>query len=188
MALTAQLLRRSLLAATPRATGPGLAQASRGALLPKVLSSQQQARLLHLSATARAANPQAGGPTSKDAKHAAKNIKEEASAIGSSIASAIGGGSGMTEKKSESEGGESGMSSIMQDAKTIGGELAKSVPQPALIWGAAGIIPYVSTAAGSIWLARQAKMVSEGEQEKTSLRASADQFSSLSRPREIPRL
>ena len=171
MALATHLLRRSLLTASPRATAFTPSSSSTRALLltptTKILSSQQQSRLLSISARARAANPQAGGPTSKDAGHAAKNIKEEAAAVGSSIASAIGGRSGMTEKKSgKEESGGSGMSAILEDAKTIGGEMAKAVPQPALIWGAAGIIPYVSTAAASIWLARQAKLVSEGEQHR----------------------
>ena len=65
---------------------------------------------------------------------------------------------------------ESGLSSLclfppLSDLfqKSIANEIAKKVPQPALLWGAAGIIPYVSTAGASIYLARQAQLVALGE-------------------------
>ncbi|KDN43933.1 hypothetical protein K437DRAFT_274782 [Tilletiaria anomala UBC 951] len=41
------------------------------------------------------------------------------------------------------------------------GEFANVVPQPALVWGAAGIIPNISTAASPVYLIRQANMVAQ---------------------------
>lgn len=46
------------------------------------------------------------------------------------------------------------------------GEMMQKVPKPALLWGSAGIIPYVSTAGASVYLARQTQLVAEGEHEK----------------------
>lgn len=36
------------------------------------------------------------------------------------------------------------------------------MPRPAVLWGAFGIIPYVSTASASIYLARQTQLVADG--------------------------
>ncbi len=168
-ALAGRALSGALSGPSPRAsTRPGalllLPRSSTPSPSPLTshLAPSTQRRLLHLTARLHAANPQAGGPASEDAAHAAKNVKEEVRAVKNSLASAIGGGAGSNDKGAEA-GGATGVNEILSDAKSITGEMAKVVPKPALLWGAAGIIPYVSTAAASVWLARQTKMVATGE-------------------------
>ncbi|KAK0548983.1 hypothetical protein OC845_003332 [Tilletia horrida] len=103
-----------------------------------------------------AANPQAGKPTSDNVGHMVKNIKEEVNQVASSISSTIAGAPGSGDLK-RSGGGE-----ILSDAKTITSEMTKAMPQPALLWGAAGVVPYITTAGASIYLARQTWLVANG--------------------------
>ncbi|EST08396.1 Protein of unknown function DUF3429 [Kalmanozyma brasiliensis GHG001] len=139
--------------------------ASRRTLLAPV-----QLRALHTSLQSRAANPQSGKPASDSWSHTKQNIKEEAKSIRSSVESAIAGGgasqsseaTGSGANTSGGGGGASGAAEILKDAKSITSEMAQEVPRPALLWGSAGIIPYVSTAAASIWLARTEHQVSMG--------------------------
>ncbi|PWN50158.1 hypothetical protein IE53DRAFT_374761 [Violaceomyces palustris] len=95
-----------------------------------------------------AANPQSGKPASDDWEHAKRNMGEEAKQIRATLESSIAG--------------SQHHSALVEDAKSITAEVAKSVPRPALVWGAAGVIPYLCTSAASIWLARQQHMVSQG--------------------------
>ncbi|SPO31335.1 uncharacterized protein UTRI_05861_B [Ustilago trichophora] len=127
-----------------------------------------QYRALHTSLQRYAANPQAGKPASDSWSHTKQNIKEEAASIRSSVESAIAGGNkgeaadAAGASTSAGGGGSSGAAEILRDAKSITGEMAQAVPQPALLWGSAGVIPYVSTAAASIWLARKEHFVNLG--------------------------
>jgi hypothetical protein len=128
-----------------------------------------QLRALHTSLQRYAANPQSGKPASDSWSHTKQNIKEEAASIRSSIESTIAGGGkggeggeGTGAQTSAGGGGASGASEILKDAKSITGEMAQVVPQPALLWGVAGLIPYVSTAGASIWLARKEHLVNLG--------------------------
>ncbi|KAL9933458.1 hypothetical protein V8E36_007634 [Tilletia maclaganii] len=107
-----------------------------------------------------AANPQAGKPTSENVTHMVKNIKEEAGQVAASITSSIAGQPGSGDEKRS--GGISGTSELLSDARGITGEMTKLVPRPALIWGAAGVLPYLSTAIASLYLARQTWLVSNG--------------------------
>lgn len=127
-----------------------------------------QLRALHTSLQRYAANPQSGKPASDSWSHTKQNIKEEAKSLRSSVESAIAGGTKGESTEAPSSGtsagggGPSGAAEILKDARSITGEMAQVVPQPALLWGSAGIIPYVSTAAASIWLARKEHLVSLG--------------------------
>ncbi|SNX86577.1 uncharacterized protein MEPE_05286 [Melanopsichium pennsylvanicum] len=127
-----------------------------------------QLRALHNSAQRDAANPQSGKPASDSWSHTKQNIKEEVKSVRSSVESAIAGGSRGEAIEADDSGtsagggGPSGAAEILKDAKSITGEMAQAVPQPALLWGTAGIIPYVSTAGASIWLARKEHLVSLG--------------------------
>lgn len=137
--------------------------ASRKSLLAPV-----QLRALHTSLQRYAANPQSSKPASDSWSHTKQNIKEEAASIRSSVESAIAGGSkgeaadAAGADTSAGGGGSSGAAEILKDAKSITSEMAQAVPQPALLWGSAGVIPYVSTAGASIWLARKEHLVSLG--------------------------
>lgn len=127
-----------------------------------------QLRALHTSLQRYAANPQSGKPASDSWSHTKQNIREEAKSLRSSVESAIAGGTKGESSEAPSSGtsagggGPSGAAEILKDAKSITGEMAQAVPQPALLWGSAGVIPYVSTAAASIWLARKEHLVSLG--------------------------
>ncbi len=139
--------------------------ASRRTLLAPV-----QLRALHTTLQRNAANPQSGKPASDSWSHTKQNIKEEAKSIRSSVESVIAGGNkgeaadaaGSGANTSGGGGGPSGAAEILKDAKSITSEMAQAVPRPALLWGSAGILPYVSTAAASIWLARTEHQVSMG--------------------------
>ncbi|CDW98476.1 hypothetical protein [Sporisorium scitamineum] len=139
--------------------------ASRSSLLALV-----RLRALHTSLQRSAANPQSGKPASDSWSHTKQNIKEEAASLRSSVESAIAGGNrgeaadaaGAGAKTSGGGGGPSGAAEILKDARSITSEMAQAVPQPALLWGSAGVIPYVSTAGASIWLARKEHLVSLG--------------------------
>lgn len=154
---------RSQRAAGTAAVSTSLA--SRSTLLASV-----QLRALHTSLQRSAANPQSGKPASDSWSHTKQNIKEEAKSIRSSVESAIAGGNkgeaadaaGAGANTSGGGGGPSGAAEILKDARSITGEMAQEVPQPALLWGSAGVLPYVSTAAASIWLARKEHLVSMG--------------------------
>ncbi|SPC63413.1 uncharacterized protein UHOD_08018 [Ustilago sp. UG-2017b] len=127
-----------------------------------------QYRALHTSLQRYAANPQSGKPASDNWTHTKQNIKEEAKSIRSSVESAIAGGTkAETAQDSSSNtsaggGGPSGAAEILKDARNITSEMAQAVPYPALLWGSAGVIPYVSTAGASIWLARKEHLVNLG--------------------------
>lgn len=128
-------------------------------------NQSQQCRLLYTSPIIRAANPQSGKPASDNLGHMVRNVKEEAKGVGASIGSAVAGTSSTSSSQSatESQAKEEGQTNeLVSDAKTIVGEMVQRVPRPALLWGAAGIIPYVSTAGASVYLARQAHMVAQG--------------------------
>lgn len=130
---------------------------------PNARSSIQQNRFLSSSPIIRAANPQSGKPASDNFEHMIKNAKEEAKGVGSSISSAVAGTSSTSESANASQAKEAGQTNeLVSDAKTIVGEMVQRVPKPALLWGAAGIVPYVSTAGASIYLARQAQLVAQG--------------------------
>ncbi|CBQ70007.1 conserved hypothetical protein [Sporisorium reilianum SRZ2] len=139
--------------------------ASRSSLLAPV-----QLRALHTSLQRSAANLQSGKPASDSWSHTKQNIKEEAASLRSSVESAIAGGNkgaaadaaGTGSNTSGAGGGPSGAAEILKDARSITSEMAQAVPQPALLWGSAGVIPYVSTAGASIWLARKEHLVGLG--------------------------
>lgn len=99
-----------------------------------ILSSRSSQ--FHTSTRSLAANPQSGKPASDNFTHTVKNIKEEAGQVASSLESAVAGqaGSGADQQV----GGDGGTSELLRDAKSITGEMAQNVPQPALLWGAAG--------------------------------------------------
>ncbi|EPQ27301.1 uncharacterized protein PFL1_06890 [Pseudozyma flocculosa PF-1] len=131
--------------------------------------SPAAARPFHSSVSRLAANPQSSKPASDSWQHTKQNIKEEVksvkSSIESSIAGASGTGAGGDQAASKQDAGEtsrSGAAEILKDAKSITGEMAQAVPRPALLWGGAGAIPYVTTAGASIWLARQEHLVNLG--------------------------
>lgn len=94
-------------------------------------------------------------------QHMAENIKQEVSQVRSSLESAVAGGTerGRSEEDSRDV---TGASALISEAKTITGEMAQELPRPALQWGAAGLLPYLGTAGASIYLARQAYLVSLG--------------------------
>jgi Protein of unknown function (DUF3429) len=143
---------RSSVIAMPRMTS-----------LSKTNSNSIQQRLLYTSPIVRAANPQSGKPASDNLEHMMKNVKEEAKGVGASIGSAVAGTSSTSESANQQQAKEAGQTNeLVSDAKTIVGEMVLRVPRPALLWGAAGIVPYVSTAGASVYLARQAQLVAQG--------------------------
>lgn len=149
---------RNLLSATTKRSTASLRQA---------VFTPVRTRILHTSVQRLAANPQTGKPASDSWSHAKQNIKEEVAGIRSSLESSIAGGE-KGDGKDKSPGsdnassGPSGAAEILKDARSITSEMAQAVPQPALLWGAAGVIPYISTAGASIWLARKEHLVSMG--------------------------
>lgn len=107
-------------------------------------------------------------------QHTAQNVKEEGAQILNTLESAVSGSDGSGAKKTEPKTGDDAgpathASSLLGDASTITGEMAKRVPQPALLWGAAGIVPYVGTAGASIYLSRQANLVASGQESSIDL-------------------
>lgn len=158
---------RSILSAGLRSQRTAVAAAIPNASLlasRRALFAPVHLRALQTSTQRDAANPQSGKPASDSWSHTKQNIKEEAQSIKSSVESAIAGGgkSETSDAHSAGGGGSSGAAEILKDAKSITGEMAQAVPQPALLWGSAGILPYVSTAVASIWLARKEHLVSMG--------------------------
>ncbi|KAK0525631.1 hypothetical protein OC842_005442 [Tilletia horrida] len=151
----------ALAAAPARTTTAAAAVAVAGPQQQQLPLSARRA--FSTSASRWAANPQAGKPTSDNVSHMVKNIKEEAGQVASSLSSSIAGKAGSGADK-RSGGGEvpTNASEILSDARSITAEMTKQMPQPALVWGAAGVIPYVTTAGASIYLARQAWLVGHG--------------------------
>ncbi|PWY99580.1 hypothetical protein BCV70DRAFT_200516 [Testicularia cyperi] len=126
-------------------------------------------RVLHTSMVRSAANPQSGKPASDSWSHTKQNIKEEVSSIRSTLESSISGGGDKAAQAGEESTSPTGTAEILKDAKTITSEMAQAVPGPALAWGAAGVIPFVSTAGASIWLARKEHLVSIGADQSMDL-------------------
>ncbi|PWN21760.1 hypothetical protein BCV69DRAFT_281688 [Microstroma glucosiphilum] len=158
-------LRSTLLPGTATApASPSVSTSSPRLALPFHTSTARFA-LLRPSAPLYAANPQSGKPASDNWKHTAQNIKEEVGQVKDSLESAVAGGDSSSRKGSNdksTEGQDPGMAQILGDAKSITSEMAQVVPQPALLWGAAGVMPYVGTAGASIYLSRQANLVANG--------------------------
>ncbi|CAD6897961.1 unnamed protein product [Tilletia controversa] len=171
-------LTRGVLSTASRAT-PRTASAKASASLPQLQLHRQQQQQLAL-ALARvsfstshprtAANPQSGKPTSDNVSHMVKNIKEEAGQVAASLSNSIAGraGSGAGKRSggpAEGEGADGvvgGAKEILADARAVTKEMTAAMPQPALVWGAAGVVPYVTTAGASVYLARQAWLVGNG--------------------------
>lgn len=99
-------------------------------------------------------------------QHTAQNIKEEAAQVRDSLENAVAGGTkARTSGGNKGDDGDddlTGVSEIYGQAKTITGDMAQQVPRPALLWGIAGIVPYVGTSGASIYLARQCNLVASG--------------------------
>ncbi|KZT69859.1 hypothetical protein DAEQUDRAFT_811134 [Daedalea quercina L-15889] len=99
-----------------------------------------------------AASHVSGRPGSQTAAQAAQNIKEEVGHAGGDFAKAIAGGN------------------VFADAVTptqvtflgITNAVAQAVPTPYIVFGLAGGLPYLGTAAATIYLARQAGIATTG--------------------------
>lgn len=106
------------------------------------------------------------------AQHTVQNLKEEAGQVRSTLERAVAGSKHRDHSSTPEDADEpSGASQLLSEAKSITGEMAMRVPQPALVWGVAGVLPYVGTAGASVWLARQANRVSQGLEASLDLEA-----------------
>ncbi|PWN41491.1 hypothetical protein IE81DRAFT_324482 [Ceraceosorus guamensis] len=145
--------------------GPG-ARAVRASTFHQfpLLRVSPPARILSTSSKALAANAQSGKPASDNWKHTVKNVKEEAGQVKSSIESAVAGspGSGAGSSNEGPDSSPSGAADLLGDARSVSSEMFQAVPRPALLWGAAGVLPYISTAGASVYLARQTNLVANG--------------------------
>ncbi|KAK7038220.1 hypothetical protein R3P38DRAFT_2515979 [Favolaschia claudopus] len=91
-------------------------------------------------------------PGSQTISHATQNIKEEAGNSASDIAKMIAGANVYSVKDSEKKG-----------FVGITGSIASEVPQPVMLFGLAGGIPYVGAAATTVYLAHQAGLAAAGQ-------------------------
>ncbi|KAG8962097.1 hypothetical protein FRC03_004580 [Tulasnella sp. 419] len=97
------------------------------------------------------ANSVSNKPASDDLPHAALNAKEEAKTLASDIAKIIAG----SNYHKASSHGMDGFSDI-----TLG--IASNVPKPILVTGLLGGLPYLGTAASTLYYARQAGQLATG--------------------------
>ncbi|CCM04713.1 uncharacterized protein FIBRA_06900 [Fibroporia radiculosa] len=143
----APLLLRKPFSATSHA--PSFATQLRSQLYPKStytysLRSQVLARGV--------ANSVSGRPGSQTARQAALNIKEEVGNSTTDLAKAIAGGNVFQD-------------AVLPTSQTFLGitnAVASAVPQPYIIFGLAGGLPYVGAAGATIYLARQAGIATTG--------------------------
>lgn len=177
--------RRALLSAPSRGSmAKRILPAQPAAVSPAWQAGARRALFITPTPIVRAANPQSGKPASDNMGHMMHNIKEESKGVRSSIESAVAG-TDSAETKEDPKTGQT--KELLDDAvrrcesallkrdamanvgllaaaqKSIVGEMMVRVPRPAMLWGAAGIVPYVSTAGASIYLARQTQLVAQGK-------------------------
>lgn len=96
-------------------------------------------------------------------QHTVQNLKEEAGQVRSTLERAVAGSKERDHSGVKDDSDDvSGTSQLLSEARSITGEMAMRVPQPALVWGFAGVLPYIGTAGASVWLSRQAHRVSQG--------------------------
>ncbi|KZS89959.1 hypothetical protein SISNIDRAFT_458280 [Sistotremastrum niveocremeum HHB9708] len=92
-----------------------------------------------------------GKPGSQSLGHAVTNAREEAGNTASDVAKTIAG-SNMAQDATPSEA----------SFTNITGAIASQVPQPVMVLGLAGALPYLGTSISSIYLARQAGIAASG--------------------------
>ncbi|TIA89018.1 hypothetical protein E3P99_02280 [Wallemia hederae] len=103
------------------------------------------------------ANRVSHNPTSDNAEHAAKNAKQEAGQVASSVKDYISGG------QSAQLGSEPHMHpSIGQEFETMTKGLYVNIPRPAIVWGSLGGLPYLGTTLSHIYLSSQLYNASAG--------------------------
>ncbi|PCH37696.1 hypothetical protein WOLCODRAFT_95656 [Wolfiporia cocos MD-104 SS10] len=93
-----------------------------------------------------------GRPGSQTARQAAQNIKEEVGNSTADLARAIAGGNVF----------QDAVSTTNRTFLGITNSVAKSVPQPYIVFGLAGGLPYLGATGATIWLARQAGFAATG--------------------------
>ncbi|KAH9832880.1 uncharacterized protein C8Q71DRAFT_775413 [Rhodofomes roseus] len=99
-----------------------------------------------------AASHVSGRPGSQTASQAAQNIKEEVGSAGGDLAKTIAGGNIFSDAVAPTQ----------QTFLGITNAVAYAVPTPYIVFGLAGGLPYLGTAAATIYLARQAGIATTG--------------------------
>ncbi|KXN91416.1 hypothetical protein AN958_00678 [Leucoagaricus sp. SymC.cos] len=114
---------------------------------PQVLThSLLQKRMVASSVTNR--------PASQTLEHAATNVREELGGTASDVAKIIAGANVTTDSVSDAKAPETFLGITYKNLN--------AVPQPVLMLGLAGGLPYVGTSLTTIWLAREANLAIHG--------------------------
>ncbi|EPQ57896.1 hypothetical protein GLOTRDRAFT_109938 [Gloeophyllum trabeum ATCC 11539] len=111
--------------------------------------------LLPLSSAVHArgvASSVSGRPGSQSVQHAAQNVKEELGNSAADLAKSIAGGNLTVDNVAPTQ----------QTFLGITNAVAHSVPQPYIVFGLLGGVPYIGTAATVVYLARQAGLAAAG--------------------------
>jgi len=109
-------------------------------------------RLQHRILVRTVASSVSGRPGSQSLPHAAENVKEELGNSVRDLAETLGGGALKVGKMASQSEGFLGITS----------KVASTVPTPVMVFGLAGGLPYLGTAATSFYLARQAGLSAAG--------------------------
>ncbi|GAA97729.1 uncharacterized protein L969DRAFT_55314 [Mixia osmundae IAM 14324] len=99
----------------------------------------------------------AGQPASSSFKETGQNAKQEASKAVKDVTQAISGANATT---SQLQGGD--LSEAESSLKSVE-NIMENVPREAIVWGAAGLIPYVATSLTTVYLARVAGQAQAAE-------------------------
>ncbi|KAL1937631.1 hypothetical protein VTO73DRAFT_13017 [Trametes versicolor] len=98
------------------------------------------------------ANSVSGRPGSQTAGHAAQNIREEVGQSAADLAKSIAGGNVF----------QDGVEPTQQTFLGVTNAVAHAVPQPYVIFGLAGGLPYLGASGATVYLAHQAGLAAQG--------------------------
>ncbi|KAK4702575.1 hypothetical protein P7C70_g3643, partial [Phenoliferia sp. Uapishka_3] len=125
-------------------------------------TSRQFTTTLLRSAVSEVANQ----PGSKSFSELGSNAKEEAAKVAKNVGDVISGANERTSVVSELGEDKNAMDDVKADLVGLEswegqlGELGQTIPKDALIFGGAGLLPYMGTSFATIYLARQAGIAS----------------------------
>ncbi|KAI0820236.1 hypothetical protein BC628DRAFT_1398767 [Trametes gibbosa] len=149
-------LRVPALRRTPFVFGRGLSTSSvatrtsfvRPSALPRIVTPFPRNHLIIRGA----ASSVSGRPGSQTVGHAAQNIREEVGGSAADLAKSIAGGNVF----------QDGVEPTQQTFLGITNAVAHAVPQPYVIFGLAGALPYLGATSATVYLARQAGIAAQG--------------------------
>ncbi|KAH9900846.1 hypothetical protein C8Q73DRAFT_636886 [Cubamyces lactineus] len=134
-------------------TSSSFSPLARTPFIPKSTLPRSTTYLLRNQLIVRgAASSVSGRPGSQTVGHAAQNIREEVGQSAADLAKSIAGGNVFQDNVEPTQ----------QTFLGITNAVAHAVPQPYVIFGLAGGLPYLGTAGATVYLARQAGIAAQG--------------------------